>query len=121
MTRHAINVRYLVDTHGQPCTYRVKTLGTYDPSTSTVSGGSELTYTVNCHFANYNLEDIDGSNVVLGDRRALLPTVDTFNTAIPSPDIGDEIEGEGDKVSIVAVQVLTSGGSPICYICQVRE
>lgn len=118
---HAINIRYLLNSHGQDLTFVAKGFGTYNTATGTLSGGSETSYTVRMHFSNYNIQDIDGSQVVLGDRRVLMPTLDTSGSAIPSPDIGDEISGNGDTVSIVSVQTLMSGSSPICYICQVRE
>jgi len=40
---------------------------------------------------------------------------------LPEPDVGDEISGDGDKVSIVSVQKLMSANTTLCYICQVRE
>ena len=121
MTFRSIDLKYLIDEHGRPCTFTVKSLGTYNVATGSLSGGSTTDYTVNIHFADYNLEDIDGSSVVMGDRKALFPLVDTSGDAIPEPDIGDEISGQGDKVSVVAVQKIMSGTSPVCYICQVRE
>lgn len=121
MTFRAIDLKYLIDEHGKACTFIAKSLGTYDPTTGGLTGGSSTSYTVNIHYSNYNLQDIDGRQVVMGDRKALFPLVDTSGTAIPEPDIGDEITGEGDKVSVVSVQKIMSGTSPVCYICQVRE
>ena len=121
MTFRAIDLKYLIDDHGRACTFVAKSLGTYDPTTGSLSGGSSTSYTVNIYFSNYNLEDMDGDKVIMGDRKALFPLVDTSGDAIPEPEVGDEVSGQGDKVSIVSVQKIMSGTSPVCYICQVRE
>lgn len=120
---HAINVKYLLSRHGKDMTLTKKGLDayTYNPATGGISGGSSTDYTVTMHFSNYNLQDIDGSQVIVGDRRVLIPTEDTSGNTLPIIEIGDEISGEGDTVSIVAVQTLISGFNTICYICQVRE
>jgi len=107
MTFRAIDLKYLVDDHGKDCSLIAKSLGTYDPTTGGLSGGSSTTSTVRVYFSNYNLEDIDGSQVLLGDRMALMTPQDTSGVSI-SPEVGDEISGEGDKVSIVAVQKIMS-------------
>lgn len=115
------DLKFLIDEHGENLNLIVKTLGSYDTSTGGVTGGSEATYTVKTYFYNYNLTDVDGVNVVFGDRRAVLPLVDTSGNAIPEPEVGDEISGEGDKVSVVSVAKIFSAGEPVCYLLQVRE
>jgi hypothetical protein len=120
MTFRSQDLKYLIDEHGKPLTLTVKGSPTYDPDTGTVTG-SETDYTVQVYFYNYNLSDIDGVNVQRGDRRAVLPLVDTLGSIIPEPESGDEISGEGDKVSIVSVAKIMSGMNPVCYMLQVRE
>mgnify|MGYP001082255483 CR=1 FL=1 len=115
------DLKFLIDEHGSAVTLTTKSLGTYDPSTGGVTGGSTTTHTVLCYFYNYNLQDYDGVNIVMGDRRAVLDLVDTSGTAIPEPEVGDEITGSGDKVSIVGVAKMISAGVTVCYILQVRE
>jgi len=114
------DLKYLVDTHGKPLTYSVRGNHTYDPETGLVTG-ADTEYTVKIFFYNYNLSDIDGQNVVMGDRRVVMPLVDTSNSLIPEPEPGDSLIGEGDKVSIVSVSKIMSGFSAVCYLCQVRE
>jgi len=114
------DLKYLIDTHGKPLTFTVKGNPTYDPETGTVSG-SDTDYTVQAYFYNYNLSDIDGMNILLGDRRAVMPLIDTLDNPIPEPEPGDKLSGEGDKVSIVSVAKIMSGLSAVCYVCQVRE
>jgi len=115
------NLQRLINSHGENVTLTYKTLGTYDPSTGGVTGGSTSTSTVKAYFSNYNLNDTDGINIVYGDRQVVMGILDTSGTALVEPEVGDEISGRGDKVSIVSVQKLFSGGAVICYIAQVRE
>jgi hypothetical protein len=120
MTFRSQDLKYLIDTHGKPLTLTVKGDLTYDPSTGGTTG-SETDYTIQTYFYNYNLSDVDGQNIQLGDRRAVLPLVDVNGNTIPEPESGDEISGEGDKVSIIRSAKIMSGMNPVCYMCQVRE
>lgn len=115
------NLQRLVDRHGEDVTLTYKTLGTYDPATGGLSGGSTTTSTVKAYFSNYNLTDMNATNLVMGDRQVVMGNTDTSGTALTEPEVGDEITGRGDKVSIVSAQKIFSGGTVICYIVQVRE
>lgn len=115
-----VTFRYLLDDHGQTVTLRTVAEGTYDPATGGLTGGSNTDYTVKCYFYNYMLDEIDGTNIKLGDRKAVLHTLDTGGNTLPEPDTGDLIVGEGDTVTIVGVQKIFSDVL-VCYICQVRE
>jgi len=110
----------LVQQHGKALTLIVKGSPTYDPSTGTVTG-SETSYTVTGYFYNYNLSEMNGLDIQMGDRRLVLPIRDTSSGLLPEPESGDEVTGDGDKVSVVSVAKIMSGNSPVCYICQVRE
>lgn len=115
------NLKRLIDKYGESLTLTYKTLGTYDTSTGGLTGGSSTTSTVKCYMSNYNLTDFDGVNLVLGDRQALMGVTDTSGVTLVEPEVGDEISGRGDKVSVVAVQKIFSAGVAVCYIMQVRE
>lgn len=114
------DLKRLVDTHGKSLTYTVKGNPTYDPSTATVTS-SDTTYTVKAFFYNYGLNEIDGTSVQVGDRRVVMNLVDTSGSAVPEPEPGDKISGEGDEVYVVGVMKIMSGINPVCYTCQVRE
>lgn len=114
------DLKHLLDLHGQSLTFTVKGSPTYNPTTGDVSR-SDTDYTVKGYFYNYNLGDLNGVDVLLGDRRLVFPIVDTSEVTIPEPDPGDEVAGEGDKVTIVSVSKIMSGSTPVCYVCQVRE
>jgi len=120
MTFRPVDFRFLLDQYGKAVTYRSVSEGTYSTATGGLTGGSNTDKTVKVYFYNYNLGEIDGTNIKLGDRRAVLHTLDTSGNAISEPDIGDQFIGEGDTVKVVGIQKVFSD-SLVCYICQVRE
>ena len=111
----------VVNRYGTEVTLTKPTYGAYDPATGTIGAGTSTNYTVKCYFAEYNLSEINNDSVVMGDRKALLPYLDTSGDPLPEPDAEDTISGQGDPVKIVGVQKIYSGDSLTCYICQVRE
>lgn len=115
------NVLFLLQRYGQEVTLRKISYSAYDPSTGTVTPSTDSDTTVKSYIADYNLTDVDGDNVVMGDRKAYIPTTDTSGNSTPKPDTDDLILGVGDKVKIVRVQELYNADNLVCYICQVRE
>ena len=115
------DLRALVNDYGHVLTYRVKTAGTYNPSTGSMSGGSTTDYSVKTYLYNYGLTALYNDSVVLGDRRAVLQVYDTSGNAIVEPSVGDQIVGQGDTVNIVAFERVLDRGEVVCYLCQVRE
>ena len=111
----------VVNRYGTEVTLTKPTYGAYDPATGTIGAGTSTNYTVKCYFADYNLTEINNDSVVMGDRKALLPYLDTSGDPLPEPDAEDTISGQGDPVKIVGVQKIYSGDTLTCYICQVRE
>lgn len=120
MTFRSQDLKRMVDTYGKSLTLTAKGSPTYDTDLGTVVT-SDSTYITKVFFYNYNLVDIDGMNIRLGDRRAVIGLLDTSGDAIPEPETGDELTGEGDKVQIVRTAKIMSGDSAVCYLCQVRE
>lgn len=110
----------LMNSFGQALTLTTKASATYDVTTGTVSS-TDTPHTVKGYFYNYDLSDMDANSIRFGDRKLALSSKDTSGTTIPKPLEGDEVSGEGDKVVIVSTREVMSEGSPICYICQVRE
>lgn len=110
----------LINQYGKNLTYVSKGSSTYDPTTGgTTSTGT--TQTVKGYFYNYSVSDLTGSSIVTGDRRLVLPVVDTSSASLTAPKKGDTFAGEQDTVSVVSVERIMSGANPVCYICQVRE
>ena len=110
----------LIQEFGKVVTYRKVVTGTYDPATGTV-GNTTTDYTVKSYMAQFMLSELSIDNVVRGDRRALLPTLDTSGATIPEPDESDLLVGSGDTVRVISTQTIYEGENPVCYICQVRE
>lgn len=120
MSFYSADLKFLVDGHGALVTFRSRTAGVYNPATGTVSH-TNSDATVKAYFGNYMLSEIDGTSIVSGDRKVVLNTFDTSGVAINEPEIDDQIIGQGDTVTIVGIQKIFSGGTLVCYICQVRE
>ena len=116
----ANELRHLVNEFGHTVTYRKKSLGTYDPATGSLSGGTNTEYTSKAYFYNYRLEEMADSKIVQGDRRIVFPRYDTSGNEFPEPSVGDQVVGQGNTVSIVSFQRILDAGEVVCYTCQVR-
>lgn len=119
MTIRATDVQRLINLFGEPLLLLKKTFGAYNPATG-ITESTSTTINVIGYQASFDLSDIDGSSVIRGDRKIILSHRDTSGNLI-DPDVDDEIDGLGDKVSIVSVSKIMSGSTPLTYICQVRE
>lgn len=115
------NVLFLLQRYGTQVTLRKPAYGSYDPSTGSVGSTTNTDYTVQAYFADYSLNEVDGVNVVMGDRKVYFPKVDTSGATLPKPDTEDFVIGLGDQVKIVRVQELYNADNLVCYICQTRE
>lgn len=120
MTFRTTDLLHLIREHGKNLTYTKKGSATYDPTTGDTTS-TDATATVKGYFYNYSVGDVTGSSVLIGDRRLVIPTTDTSNSAVTAPSKGDTFSGEGDVVVVVSVERIMSGSNPVCYICQVRE
>lgn len=121
MSFRSYDLLMLLEDYGRDLTLIYVSEGSYNPATGSLSGGSTSTSTVKGYFYNYRLDEVDGSSIVLGDRRLLLAASDTSGVALVEPEVGDEVTGSGDKVSIVSVAKIFSDTRVMCYLCQVRE
>lgn len=143
MTVSAADFTFLVNQFGQNVTLRTVTSEGYNPSTASTTL-SPVDYTVKVYFYDFRVTDIDGVNVVRGDRRVVIPVTDTSGNSIPEPQTNDLLVGSAfittqndglltqeddsnleassdDKVSIVRVESVYSGSSPVLYLCQTRK
>ena len=116
------SIYFLIEQEGQVATLTHQVAGgTYDPATGTTSGGSTTPHLIKGYFYNYKLEEIDGTQITMGDRKFLIKTTDTSNVAIPEPRVNDTISGVGDTVSVKGIDKIYSGSSVVVYILQVGE
>lgn len=112
----------LLREHGYNLTFRRPANGgSYNPATGAVSGGSNADETARVVFLNYTSRDIDGTLVQRGDRKAVMAATYNGTALSKTPQIDDELRGEGDAVRIVSVQTIKSGSSILAYVCQARE
>lgn len=112
----------LLQEHGYDLTFRRPSNGgSYNPATGAVSGGSNADETARVVFLSYTARDIDGTLVQRGDRKAVMAATYNGTALTKTPQIDDELRGEGDAVRIVSVQTIKSGSTVLAYICQARE
>jgi hypothetical protein len=111
----------LVNKFGSDVTLTKNSYAAYNPATGSTGTNTTTNYTVKAYFAEYNLSEMGNDNIVMGDRKVLIPYLDTSGVAVPEPDADDIIVGRGDTVKIVGVSKIYSGNSLVCYTCQVRE
>jgi hypothetical protein len=112
----------LLADHGYDLTFRrPNNGGSYSPATGAITGGSNADETVRAVFVSYNANDIDGTLVQRGDRKAIIAATYGGAALTKTPQMDDELRGEGDAVRVVSVQTIKSGSSILAYICQTRE
>lgn len=119
MTIRARDLQRLVDRFGQPLTLVSRGFGAYDPATGT-KPVTEVNTGFTGYFGSYDIQEIDGVNVIRGDRKLILGSTDAEGLPI-SPEVDDQVDGDGDTVSIVSVGKIMSNGVVVCYICQCRK
>jgi len=119
LTSMAMNT--LISQFGQEVTLRKPLYGSYDPTTGTVASTTNTDYAVKCYMAEFGLSEVNNDSILMGDRKALLPAVDTSGVALPEPDAEDFVIGFGDTVKVVSTQKIYHADTLVCYICQVRE
>lgn len=93
---------------------KMTTGGSYNPATGSVSGSDTTDYSVTGYFYNYDLMSVD--QIRRGTRKCLISALGNVE-----PYDQDIILGNGDAVTITSVTTIFSAGTPICYICHVKE
>lgn len=117
------DLRRIVEAFGQQATLSPKrTGGTYSPATGGVTGGTNpVDIEVKVYLYDFNLSEIDGTNIIAGDRRCVVNTRDIHGDDTPEPEVGDQIQGVSDTVYVVSSSKIFSGEEAVAYMCQVRE
>lgn len=108
------DVQQLMRTHGYTVTFkRPQSGGSYDSTTGTVTGGTELTWTGVGVFTNFRDEEVNGTSILTDDRKLLLQAVGIER----EPEVGDTID---DTVQVLTVRKMQSGATVIAYALQTR-
>lgn len=119
MSFRSFDLYNLVNDFGETLTLRkVTTEGTYNPATGSLESEATTDYSITAYFYNYDegiIFNVD--QIRRGTRKCVISALGTS----VEPDDEDEIIGNGDKVKIVSVRTIFSGGVKLCYICDVRE
>lgn len=119
MSFRSFDLLNLVRDFGESLTLRkVTTDGSYNPATGEVDGSGTTDYNFTGYMYNYDT-GISGNMdmVVRGVRKCVIPAL-----GFPvEPDTDDLILGNGDNVKVISVVTVFSAGTPICYLCDVRE
>lgn len=119
MSFRSFDLYNLVNDFGQAVTLRKTTAaGTYDPATGSVSSQETTDYSVIGYFyeAKTGLVN-DVPSITRGTSRCVI----SAQGITVEPEDGDQLVGVGDTVNVVAVKVIYSGPTKLCFICEVAE
>lgn len=116
------SIKLLIKKLGQDLTLRTVAEGSYDPSTGTTGASTTTDRVVKMALVDYNTDEIDGSQVRFGDRRALISNYDSDGQLLTLPPlVNDLIIGEGDNIAIVRVKKFRVYNEDVAWLAQVRE
>jgi hypothetical protein len=104
----------LLTKFGRSVTHTIRTAGTYDPATGLVTV-TETTQAAIAALFDYGTKDIDGTLIVMGDKRALIATL----TTMPKPD--DFLTVGSVVWTIKQVNELNPAGTYVMYEAQIRK
>lgn len=114
------SVLSLLDRHGENLTYTSISSSSYDIDTQTVTP-TTATYTVRGYFYQSKLTSFKMVTTVVGQRSLIIPIEDTSGNSLVKPKDGDTFAGVGDSVIVESVREIRDNGSPIFYICTLKE
>lgn len=107
----------LLAEYGQTCSLGVVTTGAYDPATGTASITSAA-HTVTAALFDYPQKFIDGTMILVGDKRALVSPVGL--TAEPKP--GHTLtDAAGAAYSVINAKATAPAGTAVLWTLQVRK
>lgn len=93
------------------------TLGTYNPATGTVAGGSSANVTRKG--ALFDFKDgqttAAGGLIQTGDKKMLL------DSSAPAPKVEDKVSLDGIKWAVKGVKEVNPGGTPVIYELHLRK
>lgn len=119
MSFRSFDLLSLVRDFGSELTLRkVNSGGVYDPTTGEFDTSEDKTYIFVGYMYNYDTGFSGNTDtIVRGMRKCVIPALGLE----VSPEDGDTIEGNNDKVRITRVTTQFSGSVAVCHICEVSE
>lgn len=95
--------------------------GAYDPATGT-SGPAVPVVQRGCGIElAYKASEIDGTQVMKGDKKFMLSALDVFAKPIIRPSVGQRHQMAGKPHRIEAVEAIEPAGTPVFFYLQLRD
>lgn len=112
----------LLTEFGQSVTLTHVAAGSYDSATRTTAAGTPTTQTGVAVEDTYSAHSIDGTLIKTGDKKLLLSALNSAGAQItpPKPEDTAALAG-GAPWTIVKVDPVQPGGTPVLYVLQVRK
>lgn len=111
-------VKRLLDNFGQNVTVSVWSEGTYNASTGTATP-SYADKAVRGVVLDFKRQEIDGTEIQVGDKKLIAHTKDTSGVAY-TPDAHAKVTIGGAVHEVVQVMPLTPAGTDVLYTLQLR-
>ena len=110
----------LLVSKGQSVVLKHTVVGEYVPgsgvetSTTTQYGTGAVT--------EWDSRQVDGTLIMIGDKRLLLSPLNTSGAALTAPVLGDTVTDAASKVYTLTVplETLSPAGTPVLYTCNMR-
>lgn len=109
-----MNFDSLLQDMGEPCTIEFEASGTFDPTTGNVSGGASESASGYCVAEPYDVLNVDGTNVLLGDVKLTISKIDN------RPRVGGTVLFDSTVYRIMSVYAVRFSGSDVVYQVQGR-
>lgn len=103
----------LIAEFGRDITIRRASAGTYNPANDTLSGASSTDIAAKAVFTNYSLYQIENTEGLERGDKSVLLTV--------APQKGDILVDGTDTLTIISVEEVKPGDTPIIWKAQARE
>lgn len=116
----AAEAHELLREYGVAVTLGVTTSGAYNPATGAVSVTTANAATYG-YVEDYADRDIDGTNIVVGDRRVYLSTLTDAGSSVPKPGTDDSLTFDGVAHRIIQSKAIPGAGTAALYDVQVRR
>jgi hypothetical protein len=96
---------------------RRETAGVFDPATGTTTPGTTTNYPCRGILTDYAQERIDGTNIMAGDRLAILDA----GTLMTEPVLSDKLVTSDDLLNIIHIEAVKPNATAFLYKLQVRR
>ena len=118
----ALTAADLLTEFGQAVTLTHVVSGDYDQATGTTGSGSTTTQTVTGVEEAYSARSIDGTLILMGDKKFHLAPLDTSGAAITPPVAEDKITlADASVWTIKRCEPVSPADTPVLFTLQIRR